>query len=188
MNSDPIYISYVQYLEKDPVFHDKIIALAFGSLDKEVEKSAVYGGIQKMLSLSQLKELDQPVLEKILIECDVDKNLKYSKEEIKALTQKVIHQVLIKMRADKFFESLLESIFAELDKNKNGTIELAEIQPYIAKFLLEKTGMKADEEIIKGIFGTLDKDKNNTLDKKEMALMVSKVVGLQLESQKKKML
>ena len=183
-NSEPIYQSFVKYLEKDSEFQDILILKSFGPLEKEIEKSQVFQAIQKTFDHAGLKKLEDSKLDKILLDCDIDKNMKYNKIEIKILFQKVMGMVLLKMRNEGVFEDMLNEIFKSLDLDNSGSIEIEEIEPFLGKYLSVKNIMEPNKEALHKAFNELDKDKNKKLDRGELAILVSRVTELQFEQSK----
>eukprot|EP00826_Nyctotherus_ovalis_P062240 TRINITY_DN8971_c0_g1_i4.p1 TRINITY_DN8971_c0_g1~~TRINITY_DN8971_c0_g1_i4.p1 ORF type:complete len:114 (-),score=43.22 TRINITY_DN8971_c0_g1_i4:159-500(-) len=74
------------------------------------------------------------------------------------------------LKDERGFTELVEAVFASIDKDGSGTLEVSEVEEYVFSSCSEM-GIKQtpDRSTIRSVFEELDEDKSSTIDKKELA-------------------
>ncbi len=74
------------------------------------------------------------------------------------------------LKDEKTFGEVVSAVFASIDKDGSGTLEMDEIEDFISK-VCDEMGMKnlPKKDSIKEVFEELDEDKSKTISKDELA-------------------
>ena len=76
------------------------------------------------------------------------------------------------------FQNMVQSMFNEIDKDKNGSLEIDELKAYMSNLFSDS---KANTEALASLFEELDADQSNSIDIDEF----SKFIKAFFEQQKK---
>jgi Ca2+-binding EF-hand superfamily protein len=95
------------------------------------------------------------------------------------MNKEEMHSNICQVLADPvIFKNMVQSMFNEIDKDKNGALEIDELKAYMSTLFSDS---KANTQALASLFEELDADESNTIDVDEFG----KFIRAFFEQQKK---